>query len=56
MDGGLFASLEDKEFFISQKKTRSSVASNHTKWFSIMGFTKFYLFDESNDHFLICEL
>ena len=21
-----------------------------------MGFTKFHLFDESNDHFLICEL
>ena len=34
----------------------SSVASNYTKWFSIMGFTKYYLFDESNDHFLICEL
>ena len=22
---------------------------------SIMGFTKFYLFDQSNGHFLICE-
>ena len=31
------------------------VACNQTKRFSIMGFTKFYLFDESNDHFLICE-
>ena len=29
---------------------------NQATFFFIMGFTKFYLFVESNDHFLICEL